>query len=196
MDRRPPGSLSLAEERQVRLARLTEAMRSGGPPPPLSGAGFHLYAQEVLYASRPAQRLEYAGGGAYDVPECYLCFAAPLFVPSGRGGMDYQPSVEGQTPRVSSGWRSEGGGILHLTSWRLAFQGEAGDWLDFPFEAVAWSECYIDGMGVCAATWAPMYFRTPYPEWLYAFFRFLADHVVPTVRLHPDLDQRARLRGL
>jgi hypothetical protein len=41
-----------------------------------------------------------------------------------------------------------------------------------------------------------MYFQTAYPEWLYAFYRFLVKGEVALIQIPPDLDQRARVMGL
>jgi hypothetical protein len=172
-------------------------MRGRNPAPPLAQAPFHLYAEEQLYATRPALRLERFEQDA-SVPACFVDFGPTLFPRVGAGQtMSYEPPPPELLPaRLSPAWRQQGGGLLHLTNWRLAFQGENGDWLDFPFEAISWSDCYTDGFGVHAVNWAPMYFRTAYPEWLYAYFRFLAHRVLPQVQVSPDLEQRARAQGL
>lgn len=187
--------LTLTEERRVRVARLARAMRGRDPAPPLTQAPFHLYAEERLYATRPTERLERFGGAP--VPDCYQDFGPTVFPDVAAGGvMTYHPpALETVPARISPAWRRQGGGLLHLTNWRVAFQGETGDWLDFPFEAITWSGCFWDGIALSAANWSPMYFRTAYPEWLYAYYRFLAHRVLPEVQVTPELERRARAGG-
>jgi hypothetical protein len=189
--------LSLDEERRVRLARLCAAMREGEPPVQVAQA-FHLYADESLYVVRPGRRMEYFGPeGAEGGPACFAPFGRPLFRGGGAGALIYMAPSRGEEELPSAReWQPMSDGRLHLTSVRMVFEGEDGGSLDFPFEAIRWTDCYADGVGVCAAQWAPMYFQTPYPEWLYAFFRYLSVKEVAEVRLAPELDQRARLLGL
>lgn len=188
--------LSLDEERRVRLARLCAAMR-GGEPPIQTARAFHLYADEHLYVARQGRRLEYFGPEGEGGPSCYAPFGRPLFRGGGAGALIYMSPSRGDEEVPSSReWQTIGGGTLHLTDVRFVFHGDDGGSLDFPFDAITWSECYADGVGVCAGRWSPMYFQMPYPEWLYAFFRFVMAKEVAEVRLPPDLDQRARLLGL
>lgn len=188
--------LSLEDERRVRLARLCQAM-GGEQPPGLPNPAFHLYSDEHLFAVRPARRLEYFGPDASAAPACYAGFGRPLFRAGGFGGQVYMAAPRQQEPpAISPEWREVGSGRMHLTSWRVTFQGDDGDWLDLPFDAITWADCYADGIGICAANWSPMYFQSPYPEWLYAFFRFVAHHEVPQVPLAAELDQRAHQLGL
>jgi hypothetical protein len=190
-----PG-LSIEEERRVRLGRLSEAM-TRGQPPALPNPQFHLYAEERLYAVRPVRRLEYFGANASPPAACFGGFGRPLFRPGGSGAPVYMAPAQTEQPAQSSReWHELGGGRLHLTSWRFAFQGETGDWLDFPFDAITWSECYAGGLGLCAANWSPMYFETAYPEWLYAYYRFLFSREVPVVQIPAELDTRARGLGM
>lgn len=188
--------LSVDDERRVRVARLCEAMHHGQPPP-LPDPQFHLYAEERLYAVRPVRRLEYFGPDASLPAACYGGFGRPLFRPGGSGAPVYMTPAHSE-PSVppSREWHEVGDGTLHLTSWRFAFQGDSGDWLDFPFDAIAWAECFADGVGVSAANWSPMFFRTAYPEWLYAFYKFLVKGEVAVVHIPVELDQRAHVMGL
>jgi hypothetical protein len=188
--------LSIEEERRVRVGRLCEAM-SRGRPPALPNPEFHLYAEERLYAVRPVRRLEYFGPDGSLPAACFGSFGRPLFRPGGRGSPVYMAPAHAEGPvPASREWRRLGDGSLHLTSWRFAFQGETGDWLDYPFDAIAWSDCYTGGLALCMANWSPMYFETAYSEWLYAFYRFLAKREVALVQIPSELDRRARQVGL
>lgn len=190
------GRLSLDEERRVRLARLCAAMRRGDPPaqPPRT---FHLYADERLHAVRPGRRMEYFGPEGEGGPSCYVPFGRPLFRGGGAGALIYMSPSRGAEPEQHTReWQPVGEGRLNLTNVRFVYEGDDGGSIDFPFDAITWTDCFADGVGVCAARWSPMYFQTPYPEWLYALYRYLAVQEVAEVTLAPDLDQRARLQGL
>jgi hypothetical protein len=188
--------LSLEDERRVRLARLCEAMRDQKPPA-LANPPFHLYSDEKLFAIRRVRRLEYFGHHQEDAWASYWCFGHPLFRPGGATGLVYLGSLpEAVTQAIPDDWHQVGGGLLHLTNWRLVFQSNEGDWLDFPFEMIGWSECFSDGIGIWAQEWSPMYFSMPYPEWLYGFFCFFAYGQAPQVPIARELDWRARRVGM
>lgn len=180
----------------MRIARLCAAMR-GTEPPSQPAPGLHLYANERPYAVRPARRMEYFGPDSGGGPACYASFGRPLFRGGGGGALMYMSPARGveEGPSVRE-WQTVGAGRVHLTNVRFVFESEDEGTIDFPFDAITWTECFADGIGLCTARWAPMYFQTPYPEWLYAFYRFLAANEVAEVTLTADLDGRARMQGM
>ncbi|MGH7866637.1 MAG: hypothetical protein ACREP9_03145, partial [Candidatus Dormibacteraceae bacterium] len=61
---------------------------------------------------------------------------------------------------------------------------------------ISWSGCYSMGIGLKTGNWPPMGLQTAYPEWIYAFYKFLADQEVSKVQLTSALDQRAQKMGI
>jgi len=128
--------------------RLRDAIGTGWRPRPCPAALIPVSANEQVYAQAGLEVLQFGGGD-----------------PAGFLG---EPSAD-----TAPGWVPVDQGIVHLTSFRFAFQ-LTGQFANVPYAAIADAYCDHDGLCVWQHHRAPVKLRLVDPEWHFVLFRWLA----------------------
>jgi hypothetical protein len=177
-----PSVWELPPEEQARAAAasLSDALATGWRPP-AAPALIALNPGEVTYASTTFHASSFTGAAVSYNKGFMVGLGNPVVLAATLGGsLLYNQHQKTKAQRTAAPqWRPLDGGVLHLTSERFGLQGRLR-WAEIPYPAVRASDCVPQGIVLFLDGEPPLLVATPWPEYFFVMFRWLAyQQIVP-----------------